>query len=228
MHALQGCVGTIKVPFIVVYFLQTKTVPKTSSRKIARAWCRKGFLAGTLKAVYKKSFATKSNGGNRGSNSNGISSFEIEGGSQANEGNSSTLPAFSSNAPLTKEKIAELRAMDKTELTNKLRLDVARMGEIPPDSIDNDTALVTILDSLSISQFAGRLESAYAVKLSDEYLFREGVTLTKLAEVAKLGYAPDDVGNDGDAHGPSTSSSSPSSRPRSSLAPRPSLSSESS
>jgi acyl-CoA synthetase (AMP-forming)/AMP-acid ligase II len=181
-----------------IVFLQTKTVPKTSSGKIARAWCRKGFLAGTLKVVYKKSFATKSNGGN--SNSNGISSFEIEGGSQANEGNSSTL---------TKEKIAELRAMDKTELTNKLRLDVARMGEIPPDSIDNDTALVTILDSLSISQFAGRLESAYAVKLSDEYLFREGVTLTKLAEVAKLGYAPDDVGNDGDAHGPSPSSSSP-------------------
>ena len=179
-----------------IVFLQTKTVPKTSSGKIARVWCRKGFLAGTLKVVYKLHFAT------------GISSFEIEGGSQANGGNSS-LPAFSSNAPLTKQKIAELRAMDKTELTNNLRMDVARIGQIPPDSIDNDTALVTILDSLSISQFAGRLESAYAVKLSDEYLFREGVTLTKLAEVAKLGYAPDDVGNNGDAHGPSSSSSSP-------------------
>jgi acyl-CoA synthetase (AMP-forming)/AMP-acid ligase II len=185
-----------------IVFLQTKTVPKTSSGKIARAWCRKGFLAGTLKVVYKKSFATK-NGGSS------ISSFEIEGNSQAAGG--SSIPAFSSNAPLTKEKIAELRAMDKTELTNKLRMDVARMGQIPPDSIDNDTALVTILDSLSISQFAGRLESAYAVKLSDEYLFREGVTLTKLAEVTKLGYAPDDVGREASNNngGPSSSSSSP-------------------
>ncbi len=165
-----------------IIFLQTKTVPKTSSGKIARAWCRKGFLAGTLKVVYKKSY-TK----------NGASSFEIDqsGASQ---------PAFSS-APLTKEKIAELRAMDKKELLGKLKMDVARMGQIPPDSIDDDTALVTILDSLSISQFSGRLENGYAVKLSDEYLFREGVTLQKLAEVVKLGYAPDDNAEGAAANG---------------------------
>ena len=156
-----------------IVFLQTKTVPKTSSGKIARAWCRKGYLAGTLKVVYKKSYAK-----------NGASSFEIERGA----------PSVS-NAPLTKAKIAELRAMDKAEITNKLRMDVARMGQIPPDSIDSDTALVTILDSLCISQFSGRLQSAYAVKLSDEYLFREGVTLQKLADVVKLGYAPDDNNN---------------------------------
>ena len=165
-----------------IIFLQTKTVPKTSSGKIARAWCRKGFLAGTLKVVYKKSY-TK----------NGASSFEIDqsGGSQ---------PTFSS-APLTKEKIAQLRAMDKKELLGKLKMDVARMGQIPPDSIDDDTALVTILDSLSISQFSGRLENGYAVKLSDEYLFREGVTLQKLAEVVKLGYAPDDNAEGAAANG---------------------------
>eukprot|EP00531_Pseudo-nitzschia_arenysensis_P009436 CAMPEP_0116149928 /NCGR_PEP_ID=MMETSP0329-20121206/19247_1 /TAXON_ID=697910 /ORGANISM="Pseudo-nitzschia arenysensis, Strain B593" /LENGTH=772 /DNA_ID=CAMNT_0003646351 /DNA_START=74 /DNA_END=2395 /DNA_ORIENTATION=- len=175
-----------------IVFLQTKTVPKTSSGKIARAWCRKGFLAGSLKVVYKKSY-TK----------NGASSFEIDqsGGSQA--------PAFS-NAPLTKKKIAELRAMDKAELTNKLRMDVARMGQIPPDSIDDDTALVTILDSLSISQFSGRLESAYAVKLSDDYLFREGVTLQKLAEVVKLGYAPDDNTEGAAANGNAAMASPPS------------------
>jgi acyl-CoA synthetase (AMP-forming)/AMP-acid ligase II/acyl carrier protein len=159
-----------------ILFLQTKTVPKTSSGKIARAWCRKGFLAGTLKAVYRKSFA-----------SGAASTFEVE---------SSAMVAPSS-APLTKEKIAELRATDTAALTEKLRMDVARVGQIPPDSIDDETALVTILDSLSISQFAGRLESAYAVRLSDEYLFREGVTLRKLAEVVKLGYAPDDVGGGG-------------------------------
>jgi acyl carrier protein len=80
---------------------------------------------------------------------------------------------------------------------DKLRLDVARMAQIPPDSIDNDTALVTILDSLSISQFKGRLELAYGVKISDEYLFGENITLKKLGEVVQLGYAPDDNGGSG-------------------------------
>jgi hypothetical protein len=90
---------------------------------------------------------------------------------------------------------------------DKLRLDVARIAQIPPDSIDNDTALVTILDSLSISQFKGRLEVAYVVTISDEYLFGETVTLKKLAEVVKLGYAPDDTGGGG----PSTNSGNTSS-----------------
>jgi acyl carrier protein len=80
---------------------------------------------------------------------------------------------------------------------NKLRVDVSRIGQVPVDSIDSTTALVTILDSLSISQFKGRLESAYAVKLSDEYLFGESTTLAKLAEVVKLGHAPDDVETNG-------------------------------
>ena len=63
-----------------------------------------------------------------------------------------------------------------------------------PLTIQGSTALVSILDSLSISQFKGMLESHYAVKLSDEYLFRESTTLSKLVDVAKLGYAPDDEG----------------------------------
>ena len=79
------------------------------------------------------------------------------------------------------------------------------MGQIPPDTIDKDTALITILDSLSISQFKGRLEAGYGVKISDEYLFGETTTLTKLVEVVKLGYAPDDVAGEG------TNGSTPSS-----------------
>lgn len=39
-----------------IVFLQTNTVPKTTSGKIARAWCRKAFVGGTLKAVFQKSF----------------------------------------------------------------------------------------------------------------------------------------------------------------------------
>ena len=49
------------------------------------------------------------------------------------------------------------------------------------------------MDSLTISQFKGLVENLYHVRpLSDEYLFRESCTVAKLAEVVKLGYAPDD------------------------------------
>lgn len=177
-----------------IVFVKAKTVPKTSSGKIARAWCRRGLLAGTLQSVYTKSF--------RG----GASTFEVEGGggeqsedaaaapgSGRGAGGSGSATAATGTAPLSADKIAELRATSRDEIMDKLRMDVARTAQIPPDSIDNDTALVTILDSLSISQFKGRLEVAYAVKVSDEYLFGETLTLKKLAEVVKLGYAPDDT-----------------------------------
>jgi acyl-CoA synthetase (AMP-forming)/AMP-acid ligase II/acyl carrier protein len=163
-----------------IVLVSTKTVPKTSSGKIARAWCRKGFLADTLQSVFKKSFQK------------GAETFEIE----ADENSTAAAAAKSSNAPLTEDKIAELRAMSKDEIMDRLRVDVASTAQVPPDSIDNDTALVTILDSLSIAQFKGRLESAYAVRISDEYLFRETLTLKKLADVVKLGYAPDDTGGE--------------------------------
>eukprot|EP00536_Pseudo-nitzschia_multiseries_P014630 jgi/Psemu1/262284/estExt_Genewise1Plus.C_7430001 len=144
-----------------VLFLKTKTVPKTSSGKIARSWCRKGFLAGTLQTVYRKSFTR------------GTASLEIEGSpgdGDANGGVAAGGGAPPSKAPLTEDEIRTLRATGKTELMTRLRIDVAQMGQLPPDSIDYDTALVTILDSLAISH----------------------VTLQKLAEVVKLGYAPDD------------------------------------
>ena len=48
-----------------IAFLKTRTVPKTSSGKIARSWCRKGFVNGTLSVVYRKSFkSTTTNGAN--------------------------------------------------------------------------------------------------------------------------------------------------------------------
>lgn len=163
-----------------IAFLRTRTIPKTSSGKIARAWCRKGFLAGTLQEIYRKSYVTKSES----------ITFEIDG----SRGEGDDLKAvYKSATPLTEEKVEELRALEKNDIIDNLRQDVSKIGQIPPDSVDNDTALVTILDSLSLSQFKGRLESAYAVKISDEYLFGETITLNKLVEVVKLGYAPDDT-----------------------------------
>lgn len=165
-----------------IVFLKPRTVPKTSSGKIARAWCRKGFLAGTLNVLHSKAFKQ-------------LGAMEIDGnGASAGGGGPSNGAGQRQQGPLTQEKIDELRAMNKKDIVAQLVVDVNRMGgSLDPNSgINNDSPIVTFLDSLTISQFKGLLESNYATKLSDEYLFRETTTLNKLAEVVKLGYAPDD------------------------------------
>jgi Phosphopantetheine attachment site len=95
--------------------------------------------------------------------------------------------------PPTSMDAPTIRAMTKTDILNKLVADLSRVGGVSVDSIDVKAPLVHMLDSLTISQFKGMLENNYAVKLSDEYLFRESTTTTKLVEVVKLGHAPDDA-----------------------------------
>ena len=76
---------------------------------------------------------------------------------------------------------------------------VAELGAMAMSYVNKSTPLLNMLDSMSISQFKGMLESPELFNvspLSDEYLFRETTTIDKLMEVVKLGYAPDDGAND--------------------------------
>ncbi len=161
-----------------IILIKPKTVPKTSSGKIARAWCRKAFIANTLQVVHRKSFRV---------NNEGTSPFEIDGPPKTANGTTRIT---------SEQDIAILRSMSKAEILAKLQSDVDKVAG--PLSVDKTTSLVNFMDSVTLSQFKGMLENSYGVKLSDEYLFRESTTLQKLVEVVKLGYAPDDSG-DGDA-----------------------------
>lgn len=165
-----------------IVLLRPRTVPKTSSGKIARAWCRKAFLGQTLQVVYRKSFKSAA------------TSTETE-----------QTPSKQSPV-LSNDQVEALRAMDSKDILAKLTNDVSKIGSVPKEAIDPKIALVTILDSLSISQFKGLLEAEYAVKISDEYLFRENTNLNKLVEIVKLGHAPDD----GEENAPVTTASPPS------------------
>jgi hypothetical protein len=167
----------------VLVLLKPKTVPKTSSGKIARAWCRKAFVGKTLNAVYQKSFKHQ------------VGVLEIENGATT----SSQRPTTNTTT-LTSTQVEKLRHMDKKDLLQRLVTDIATLGSLQADMISPNVAVATILDSLSLSQFKGLLQSNYAVQtLSDEYLFRESTTLTKLVEVVRLGYAPDDTNDAGAA-----------------------------
>lgn len=163
-----------------IAFLKTRTVPKTSSGKIARSWCRKGLVNGTLSIVYRKSFRSASTDGAK-------KPIELEPGSSQPKTNGSTANA----------KPDEIRALSKEELYQHLLTDLVKVASIDRNVIQATAPLTSMLDSLTISQFKGLYESNYAVKISDEYLFRESTTLQKLVEVAKLGHAPDDEGGDG-------------------------------
>ena len=156
-----------------IVLLKPKSVPKTTSGKIARAWCRKGYLANTLNVVYRKDYKK-----------NEVSTSEID------------HPVEAMNS----DEINKLRSMDKKELLSKLKDDLAKIASSTPEAISADVAVASLLDSLSVSQLKGQLEARYAVsKLSDEYLFRESCTLNKLVEVVRLGYAPDDGDGQGAA-----------------------------
>ena len=168
--------------------LKPRTVPKTSSGKIARAWCRKAYVGGTLQVVYRKAFKTMTS-----------MSLEME-SSKHNNASDSAAPRVSA------EEAAQFRSLSKKEILSRLVRDVSRVGGIPEESVDTKVALVTMLDSLTITQFKGMLENSYAVKLSDEYLFRESSTLTKLVEVVKLGHAPDDGDGESSSSAPASSS----------------------
>lgn len=161
----------------IIAFLRTRTIPKTSSGKIARAWCRKGYIAGTLEIVFQKSFKSD------------VQPFEIE---QSNGNETGESTAKLSARVLNEKDTEELRAMSKDDIFAKLLEDVSKVASIPASSIDRDSALATMLDSITLSQFKGILENSYAVKISDEYLFRETTTMRKLVEIVKIGYAPDD------------------------------------
>ena len=154
-----------------VVILRPRSVPKTTSGKITRAGCRKAFIQKTLQAIHAISFNSIKN-----------ASFEIH------QDNPKSVD------PET------IRRMEKSEIKAKLTQDIGRIISMPASSVPLNNDLATMMDSLSLSQFKGLIEAQYATTFSDEYLFREGTTVSKLVEVVKLGYAPDDT-TDADGNG---------------------------
>jgi acyl-CoA synthetase (AMP-forming)/AMP-acid ligase II len=160
----------------VIAVLKPRTVPKTSSGKIARSWCRKGYAARTLNVVYQKSFKMD------------VLPLEID------DGETQTQSLETPKTTSASGGAAAISSKSKEDILKLIVSDICRVGNMDASAVDKKAPLVHMLDSLSLTQFKGLLENNYAVKLSDEYLFRETTTALKLVEVVKLGHAPDDGG----------------------------------
>lgn len=164
-----------------VVLLKPRTVPKTTSGKISRSKCRKAFLSKSLETIFTKSYTNGSASipdGAKGKLGEGKESFEIE-----QQKDTDRTPDV-------------IRNTDRAIIKRNLKQSITSLSGLPPESIDNDTAMNILLDSLNSSQLKGMIEHEFHVKeLSDEYLFRESTTVNVLVEVIKLGYAPDDDGD---------------------------------
>jgi len=156
-----------------------RTVPKTTSGKIARSWCCKDYVNNTLEVIYKHS--PLSGGANATTN-----------GQQSRSNNIKPLEIENSDKPKQ-----NYRQMPTSQILDQLKNDVAGDINADPSTIDTKQPLTTIMDSMNIAQFQSKLKARYDTNVSDEYLFLENTTLEKLAEVVKLGHAPDDVGTEG-------------------------------
>ena len=59
-----------------IVLVRPRTIPKTTSGKIARSWCRKAYIGATLDVVYSKSFRVNASESN-GKESQGVKPLEI-------------------------------------------------------------------------------------------------------------------------------------------------------
>mmetsp|Transcript_23706 Transcript_23706/g.40341 ORF Transcript_23706/g.40341 Transcript_23706/m.40341 type:complete len:814 (-) Transcript_23706:256-2697(-) len=183
------------VSLMLVALLKTRSVPKTTSGKIARSWCRRALLDGTLEILRKwegsdndidigleevgnvsEVKAAASNSGN------GIVPLETD-----IENESANLVAQGPSHTMQ-----EIRAMDLSSIAKLLETklhQVSSQGAAPlPLPIDHDTSFVAFgLDSMTVVQFKGVIENRFFCEFSDEFMFTTHATLRELAIAVKNG-----------------------------------------
>ena len=174
-----------------VVLLKPRTIPKTTSGKIARSLCKRKFKGGELAVIKEGHGDFESLVSASGCE---VDALGGEGGETAGGGGENQ----EEEAPIDPEKVAEVRGLSREELQQRVIQHASQISSMPPNEIDVSAPFTTFMDSMSISQFKGLLESTYYVTLSDGYLFRDDVNLTKIIESIKSGRPEDDDdGQDG-------------------------------
>ena len=126
----------------VVCLLETRSVPKTTSGKIARAWCRRGFLEGSLRIKYRldsrdvppetlgneeggeeqagEAGSIRTAGGAASSGKGGYQRVQAEDGSSLAPAAAGNAEAAAVSATLKHQTEHEVRALSKEELVRQL------------------------------------------------------------------------------------------------------------
>ena len=144
-----------------VCLLRTRSIPKTTSGKIARAWCRRALHENSLDIVFRR---------------DGVESSEVDlrvvdslEESQPVSSQSGYQPVSSDEVhdtiptPLSAEEVRALPVSDILQQLETLLLQVASQGPSPLSApLDPSAPVSTMgLDSMTLVQFKGVLEKRY-------------------------------------------------------------------
>lgn len=194
----QRCVQLVSLEHSVtlrcVYLLSPRTIPKTTSGKIARSWCRRALLQNTLQVLFEYD------------NTNFQATDAM---TMAAEGEDSVAPASArageriengyspvpQQEPAPRQHVIEslpletIRGMEHPQLVYRLQVALQHIlssagsgGREIDANIDEHVPLISLgVDSMSIVQFKGVLEKRFYCELPDEFIFSAHCNLHQLA-----------------------------------------------
>lgn len=200
-----------------VCLLKTRSVPKTTSGKIARSWCRRAFQEKTLQVLYRLDssegdLAAATAAVIAGGDDSGADSPQVgqagqavgggEGKGYSKLGTEEPDPAAASAAPPvhvagpthTPEEVRQLPLSEIAAQLESLLLQVAQQGPSPLSApIDRKTPVSALgLDSMTLVQFKGVLEKRFHCDIPDDFLFTSQATLEQLALAVRAGKLTDE------------------------------------
>lgn len=189
-----------------VCLLQTRSVPKTTSGKIARSWCRRAYQEKTLQVLYRLESSERDRdlaAAALASGEDGTDSPEAGqavGGKGYSKLGTDEADAASAAAPVappvhvtgpshTPEEVRQLPLSDITAQLENLLLQVAQQGPSPLSAPVDRKAPVSALglDSMTLVQFKGVLEKRFHCDIPDDFLFTSQATLEQLALAVREG-----------------------------------------
>ena len=155
------------VGLAVVCLLQTRSVPKTTSGKIARSWCKRGLSEGTLQILYrsdKKIGELELSTNEPGKPSmKGLNNQNDAIRSADNAPQNHIIDTDISHSTQTAE---ELRQLSLLEIGNRLEQTLIQISSVGPTKLsaplDRTLPLIAMgLDSMTVVQFKGVIENRY-------------------------------------------------------------------
>lgn len=150
------------VGLAIVCLLQTRSVPKTTSGKIARSWCKRGLLEGTLQIVYRSEKVISNDIEVQDSESTKPSEIVTSNSDQAVKSDGNNPRPVEVNQP--HQSAEEIRNLSLQEISAKLEKVLIQISSVGPTQlnspIDKKLPLVAMgLDSMTVVQFKGVIEN---------------------------------------------------------------------
>jgi acyl carrier protein len=176
-----------------ICLLKTRSVPKTTSGKIARAWCKRGLLEGSLSILYRWDGGESLPGSNPDGALAAAAEADDDGSIEiADDGTGSETQKL-----MKRVTASEIRSMSHEELLARLEFNLIRVAshgvaELQAP-VDPAASLVSLgLDSMTIVQFKGILESRFHSNIPDEFLFTGACSLSALVLAVSKGELTDE------------------------------------